>query len=85
MTNFWKIECNICGINADLLTDDYQRIICRECLHRNEFNEVENEIHSDFVYTESNCEVESGHEILLHATSVADEDNRDTWIQEFVD
>lgn len=47
MSNFWKIECPHCGSNTDLLMDKYHRKICRECLNKNEFNEVENELRSD--------------------------------------
>lgn len=41
MSNFWKIVCLQCGTNTDLLTDKHTRIICRECLNKNEFPEVE--------------------------------------------
>lgn len=41
--NFWKIQCLDCGINCDLLTDNWKRIICRECLEKHEFKEVEHE------------------------------------------
>ena len=44
MTKWWKIICLDCGINCDLLIDKNNRVICRECLEKNEFNEVENEI-----------------------------------------
>jgi hypothetical protein len=46
-SDFWKIECLSCGINCDLLIDGHQRIICRECLNRDELNEVENEIYAE--------------------------------------
>jgi hypothetical protein len=41
MSNFWKVQCLDCGINCDLLIDRYQRVICRECLGKNEFKEVD--------------------------------------------
>jgi ribosomal protein S27E len=44
---FWKIQCLDCGINADLLTDKESRIICRDCLEKHEFKEVENELCQD--------------------------------------
>ena len=50
MADFWKIQCLQCGINADLLTDDWNRIICRECLHESEFREVSDEIVSEGKY-----------------------------------
>lgn len=43
LNNFWKIQCLDCGINCDLLRDNWDRIICRECLNKNEFSEVEHE------------------------------------------
>lgn len=47
--NWWKIKCLSCDSKNDLLTDIHKRIICRECLNKNEFNEVESEIFSDDV------------------------------------
>jgi hypothetical protein len=47
LNNFWKIQCLDCGINCDLLTDNWKRIICRECLDKHEFKEVEHEGFSD--------------------------------------
>ena len=44
--SWWKIQCLHCGINCDLLTDDWNRIICRSCLDKHEFEEVENAIQS---------------------------------------
>lgn len=45
--HFWKIVCLSCGVNCDLLTDKYKRVICRDCLKEAEFNEVESEIFSE--------------------------------------
>ena len=44
--SFWKIECLNCGVNCDLLTDDWNRIICRSCLDKHELEEVEDPIQS---------------------------------------
>jgi hypothetical protein len=52
MADFWKIECLHCGVNADLLTDSWHRIICRSCLVKYEFKEVENEIQSRGRYSQ---------------------------------
>jgi len=46
-SDFWKIECLDCGVNCDLLMDSHHRVICRDCLNENEFNEVDNELYSD--------------------------------------
>ena len=62
MTNFWKIECNVCGVNCDLLTDKYQRIICRDCLNENEFKETESVL-TDFDEEEDEISSESNQEI----------------------
>ncbi len=43
LNNFRKIQCLDCGTNCDLLSDDWKRVICRECLEKWELNEVENE------------------------------------------
>ena len=73
MSNFYKIECLDCGINADLLTDVFHRIICRECLNKNEFNEVENEI-----YSEGDSEKESErNRNFLHNPNISVGNNRD--------
>jgi hypothetical protein len=80
MSNFYKIECLDCGINADLLTDVFHRIICRECLIKHEFKEVENEI-----YSESYREMESGHKILLQAANLAHGDDSCDGLQEFIE
>jgi hypothetical protein len=37
-TAWWPIACLDCGVNADLLTDERTRIICRECHKKHEFN-----------------------------------------------
>lgn len=43
-TGVWyKIECLDCGSNCDLLQDKHQRVICRKCLDKNEFNEGEDD------------------------------------------
>lgn len=78
--DFWKINCLDCGIDCDLLIDGHTRIICRECLMKHEFNEVENEI-----YSESYREMESGHEILLQNTGVADRADSCNGLQEFIE
>jgi hypothetical protein len=77
MSNFWKIQCNVCGINCDLLKDKFHRIICRECLDKNEFNEVENEI-----FSESCQNSEDFGKDLLHGPSFGDGNERDCGIQE---
>lgn len=74
MSNFWKIECNICGVNCDLLKDKYHRIFCRECLRKYEFNEVENEIHSE----DSKEEKDILRDDLL-CSSIKNEDHLDSW------
>jgi hypothetical protein len=77
MSNFWKIQCNVCGINCDLLKDKFHRIICRECLDKNEFSEVENEIYSEGCQDSEDCGKD-----LLHSSSLGNRDERDCRIQE---
>lgn len=48
---WFKIVCLDCGSNCDLLQDFNHRVICRECLDKNEFNEF-NE------FNEVCCEIE---------------------------
>lgn len=45
-TAWWKIECLDCGVNADLLRDLDSRVVCRDCLNKHEFNEVDNEMYA---------------------------------------
>ena len=72
--DFWKINCLDCGVDCDLLIDGHARIICRDCLMKHEFNEVENEIYSD-----SDCAKESvGNRDFLHGSSVAESNDRDS-------
>lgn len=72
--DFWKIECLDCGVNADLLTDSWKRIICRECLNKNEFSEVENEIYAD-----SDIKKESiGNRYVLCGSNIANPNHRDS-------
>lgn len=73
--DFWKIQCCVCGVNTDLLKDDYHRIICREHLNEYEFNEVEHE-----GLSESDKEVESKGLTYLSSSGVELEDLGDNWI-----
>jgi hypothetical protein len=74
--DFWKIQCLICGINTDLLMDDYRRIICREHLEEYEFNEVEHE-----GLSESDKEVETQGSVCLPSQNIPKKNGRDNWLQ----
>jgi hypothetical protein len=45
--NWWKIVCLDCGVDADLLMDKLSRVICRECLQKHEFTEVDSIMEDD--------------------------------------
>ena len=47
MNKFWSIECLVCGIGSQLLTDNYGRIICEEHHTEAGFKKVDSEIHTD--------------------------------------
>jgi hypothetical protein len=74
--DFWKIQCFVCGINTDLLIDNYQRIICREHLNEYEFSEVEHE-----GLSESDKEVETQDSVRLSCQDFREKNGRDNWIQ----
>jgi hypothetical protein len=56
MPNFWKIVCLSCGVNCDLLQDKIGRVICKECLDKAEFNEINSPL-EDFD-EDSSCKVD---------------------------
>lgn len=58
--SWWKILCLDCGVNTDLLTDNFNRIICRECLNKHEFPEVES-----IIYAHSDREISKAGEKFL--------------------
>lgn len=80
MSNFWRIECPHCGSNCDLLKDVHHRIICRECLAKHEFNEVENEIYSDEPMDQVSRQEKSA---LLRDNELARKINRDGLLESF--